>query len=183
MIEYRNLSENEINRELFSCFIRHQEVVKCWRKESGEWLVKDAPFIDDWSEEDYKTLIGCLKNTVATGGFVYAAFYNGSLKGFISVEPQLFDEEQKYLDLSSLHVSEDMRGRGIGKTLFIAAREWAKEHGAKKLYISAHSAIETQAFYRKMGCVEAVVYNRSHVESEPYDCQLEYRLQAVSEGV
>lgn len=68
MIEYRNLSENEINRELFSCFIRRQEVVKCWRKESGEWLVKDAPFIDDWSEEDYKTLIGCLKNTVATGG-------------------------------------------------------------------------------------------------------------------
>lgn len=32
------------------------------------------------------------------------------------------------------------------------------------------------AFYRAMGCVEAEVYNRQHVEKEPYDCQLECKL-------
>ncbi|MEN2598616.1 GNAT family N-acetyltransferase, partial [Acinetobacter baumannii] len=72
-------------------------------------------------------------------GFVYAAFYDGVLKGFVSVESGLFGKEQKYLDLSSIHVSEDMRHSGIGKTLFLAAKEWAKKHGAEKLYISAHS--------------------------------------------
>lgn len=173
MIEYRDLAETELNRELFSHFIRHQTVVKCWRKINGEWVIKDAPFIDDWGEADYKILVSCLKNTVKTGGFVHAAFYDGALKGFVSVEPQLFDETQKYLDLSSIHVSEDMRNSGIGTALFLAAKEWAKRHGAKKLYISAHSAVESQAFYRKMGCVEAVVYNQPHVEAEPYDCQLE----------
>ena len=173
MIEYRNLQEKEINRELFLSFIRHQTVVKCRRKENDEWTIKESPFIDDWSEADYKVLISCLKNTVTTGGFVYAAFYDGALKGFISVEPELFGEDQKYLDLSSIHVSEDMRGKGIGTALFLAAKEWAKTRGARKLYISAHSAIETQAFYRKMGCVEAAVYNQAHVEAEPYDCQLE----------
>lgn len=173
MIEYRNLQEKEINRELFLSFIRHQTVVKYRRKENDEWTIKEAPFIDDWSEADYKVLISCLKNTVTTGGFVYAAFYDGALKGFISVEPELFGEDQKYLDLSSIHVSEDMRGKGIGTALFLAAKEWAKTRGARKLYISAHSAIETQAFYRKMGCVEAAVYNQAHVEAEPYDCQLE----------
>lgn len=66
-----------------------------------------------------------------------------------------------------------MRGQGIGKCLFAAAKEWAKENGAKKLYISAHSAVESQAFYRAMGCVEAEVYHQKHVEAEPYDCQLE----------
>lgn len=176
MIEYRKLQENEINRELFSQFIRHQTVVKCWRRQRSEWVIKDDPFTDDWSEEDYKILIQCLKNTVRTGGFVYAAFYDGVLKGFVSVESGVFDEEQKYLDLSSIHVSEDMRHSGIGKTLFLAAKEWAKKHGAEKLYISAHSAVESQAFYRKMGCVEAEVYNQAHVEAEPYDCQLECRL-------
>ncbi|MCI8896985.1 MAG: hypothetical protein HFI61_04170, partial [Lachnospiraceae bacterium] len=35
-------------------------------------------------------------------------------------------------------------------------------------------AVETQAFYRAMGCVEAQEYNKEHVEKEPYDCQLEY---------
>jgi len=73
-------------------------------------------------------------------------------------------------------VSEDMRRGGIGKALFLAAAEWARKQGAKKLYISAHSAVESQAFYRAMGCVEAAEYHQKHVEAEPFDCQLEYVL-------
>ena len=57
-----------------------------------------------------------------------------------------------------------------------AAKEWAKKKGAGKLYISAHSSVESQAFYRAMGCMEAEVYNSKHVEEEPCDCQLECRL-------
>ena len=94
----------------------------------------------------------------------------------LSVEAALFGREQKYLDLTSIHVSEDMRGLGIGRELFLSAKKWAKEKGASKLYISAHSSVESQAFYRKMGCVEAAVYNRQHVEAEPFDCQLECAL-------
>lgn len=176
MIQYRNLYIDEICRELFKDFIRHQVVTKCWRRENGEWIMKDAPFIDDWTEKDYQILISCLKNTVITDGFVYAAFYNDMLKGFVSVESALFGGEQKYLDLSSIHISEDMRGMGVGKSLFLSAKKWAKERGANKLYISAHSSIESQAFYKKMGCIEAQVYNQQHVEAEPYDCQLECKL-------
>ena len=124
-------------------------------------------------ENDYEKLIFCLKNTIASDGFVYAAFYDGKLKGFVSVESEIFGGKQGYCDLSSIHISEDMRRKGIGRTLFLAAKEWAKQKGAKKLYISAHSAVESQAFYKSMGCVEAEVYNKKHVEDEPYDCQLE----------
>ncbi|MCI8331652.1 MAG: GNAT family N-acetyltransferase [Clostridiales bacterium] len=173
MITYRELCEQEIDRALFAHFVRRQVVIDCWRREADKWLIKKDPFIDDWSEDDYQTLIRCLKNTVKTGGFVYAAFHDGMLKGFASVEALPFGEKNDYLDLSSLHVSEDLRGRGIGRTLFAASKDWAKGKGAKKLYISAHSAVETQAFYRAMGCVEAVEYNQAHVEAEPFDCQME----------
>ena len=173
MIQYRELCEDEICQELFGKFIRHQKVTKCWRKEEGKWVIKDDPFVDDWTEAEYQILIDCLKHTIRSGGFVYAAFYRGCLKGFVSVEAEVFGGEQKYLDLSSIHVSEDMRGQGIGKSLFLAAKKWAKEKGANKLYISAHSAVESQAFYKAMECVEAQVYNQKHVEQEPYDCQLE----------
>ena len=173
MIQYRELNIDEINRELFQDFLRHQKVTLCRRKEQGVWVLKREPFIDDWSEEDYQILIQCLKRTVFTGGFVYAAFSNESLKGFVSVESESFGAECKYLDLSSIHVSEDMRGKGIGKSLFDSAKEWARKKGASKSYISAHSAIETQNFYRAMGCVEAEEYNQKHVEAEPCDCQLE----------
>lgn len=176
MLQYKELCADEICKELFSDFIRHQTVTKCWRKENGCWVIKDAPFIDDWADEEYRFLVKCLKNTCNSGGFVYAAFENSRLKGFTSVEPDLFGGAQKYLDLSSIHVSEDMRGRGIGKALFLAAKEWAKNHGGRKLYISSHSAVESQAFYKSMGCIEAEVYNQKHVELEPYDCQLECKL-------
>ncbi len=176
MICYRELCENEICPELFREFIRRQEVKKCWRKEDGKWVIKDAPFIDDWSEKDYEFLVACLKNTSATGGFVYAAFCDNALKGFASVEADFLEGEGKCLDLTSLHVSADMRGGGIGRELFLAACRWAKEKGAEKLYISGHSAVETQAFYKAMGCVEAKVYDRKHAEAEPYDCQLERSL-------
>lgn len=173
MLEYRKLCEEELCVELFRDFIRHQNVTKCWRKENDTWILKDAPFIDDWTAEDYLFLVKCLKNTVAAGGLVCGAFLDGRLKGFVSVEPSLFGGTQRYLDLSSIHVSEDLRGKGIGKALFLAAKSWAKEHGAKKLYISAHSAAESQAFYKAMGCREAEVSHQGHVEKEPFDCQLE----------
>ena len=80
------------------------------------------------------------------------------------------------MDLAAIHVSQDMRNSGSGKALFLTAKQWAKEKGAKKLYISAHSAVESQAFYKKMGCVEAKVYHPKHVEEEPFDCQLEVGL-------
>lgn len=176
MAEYRELKLCEINRELFSGFIRRQVVTDCRRRVDGEWVIKSDPFIDDWSEDDYAFLVKCLLNTVTSGGVVYGAFDGGVLKGFASVEPQLFGGEQKYLDLSSIHVSEDMRGKGIGRALFTTACGWAREHGAKKLYISAHSAVESQAFYKAMGCVDAEVYNAEHVKAEPFDCQLERKL-------
>lgn len=173
MTSYRELNEDDISAELFNGFIRRQEVNLCRRRENGKWVIKPDPFIDDWSREDFAFLVRCLKNTARTGGLVYAAFVDGALKGFTSVEPDLFGGENRYLDLSSIHVSADMRGNGIGAVLFREAKLWAAAHGARKLYISAHSAVETQAFYEKMGCVEAAEYDKRHTEREPFDCQLE----------
>ena len=175
-MKYRSLQEHEINRELFRDFIRRQVVTKCWRKEKNEWIIKDDPFIDDWTEQDYEVLIQCLKRTVRTGGLVYGAFYEEKLKGFDAVLPEIFGGENKYIDLAAIHVSQDMRGTGIGTVLFKEAKRWAKEKGAEKLYISAHSAVESQAFYKRMGCVEAKWYKKAHVEEEPFDCQLEVKL-------
>lgn len=173
MVEYKKLSSEEISGTLFAHFRRRQVVSQCWRKVGETWCIRDVPFVDDWSREDYVHLIECLHNTIATGGMVSGAFADGVLKGFVSVEPVFFGKSRDYLDLSSLHVSEDMRGNGIGSALFSLARKWAKAQGARKLYISAHSSVESQAFYRAMGCVEAQEYEKGHVEKEPCDCQLE----------
>lgn len=138
--------------------------------------IRSDPFIDDWNEEDFAFLVKCLRHTLESGGSVYAAFSGSKLKGFTSVEAELFGGENRYLDLTNIHISEDMRCSGIGRVLFTAACGWARAHGARKLCLSAHSAVESQAFYKAMCCVDAVEYNKAHVETEPFDRQLEYEL-------
>ena len=177
MTEYRPLRQSDLTRALFAGFIRRQRVTKCWRREDGVWRIKDDPFTDDWTERDYAELAAGLRETARRGGFVCGAFCSGVLKGFVSVEAELFGARARYADLSSLHVSADMRGRGAGTALFTLAKRWAAARGAEKLYISAHSAAETQAFYRSRGCTDAAELSMAHVEREPYDCQLECVLQ------
>lgn len=175
-MEFINIKADNIKVELFSKFKRYQKVTKCWRKIEGQWVKKDIAFTEEWGIEEYKILALCLKNTVETGGLVMGAFSDGVLKGFISVEAGLFGKNKEYLDLSSIHVSLDMRGNGVGKELFRLAKKWAKDHGAKKLYISSHSSVESQAFYKAMGCIEAEEYSIKHIEREPCDCQLECKV-------
>lgn len=136
-MEYRRLSAEEICPGLFRHFVRRQQVTRCWCRENGEWRVKDTPFLDDWTPEDYETLARCLKNTCGAGGFVCAAFCEGALKGFASVEAGLFGGG-RYLELSSLHVSQELRGQGVGKSCFMRPCNGPEARG-RKGFTSLHT--------------------------------------------
>lgn len=43
MITYRTIGLQEMNRELFRDFIRHQVVGDCLRREGDRWVVKADP--------------------------------------------------------------------------------------------------------------------------------------------
>ncbi len=175
-IVYRKLAAEELSPELLKDFRRFQRVKRCWRKEEGQWLLKDIAFIDDWDQEDHRRVCGQLQGGLASGGCAWGAFQAGSLKGFASVDGRLIGSRGQYAVLAEMHVSDELRGRGLGRQLFARAAEEARSLGAEKLYISAMSAEESQAFYRAMGCVEAQEYDPPHVEKEPCDVQMEYLL-------
>ena len=103
-------------------------------------------------------------------------FHGKILAGFAAVTNEPFGPAEEYLQLSELNVSQPLRGQGIGRELFRLACEQARIRGAQKLYLSAHSAEETQAFYRAMGRVEAAWYHPELVALEPCDCQMEFLL-------
>lgn len=173
---YREIKKEEINLTLFEHFDRFQQVTKCRRKTDGIWTVHDIEFTDDWSSEDISLLVAQLKANAENNGFIYGAFVYGQLKGFVSVTPEFFGTVCRYLDLSHIFVSRELRRNGIGRILFEKAKEWARDRGAERLYISAHSAGESQSFYSAMGCKEAQEYNAELVQKEPCDCQLECML-------
>ena len=171
-LSYRKIEADELTLSLFRSFIRRQKVTKCRRRIDGRWTVPDAPFIDVWNQNDYRTLLDELQQILKNGGQVFGAFCENELKGFAAVDGTPFGSRNQYCDLIHLYVSEELRRQGIGKVLFHEAKRFASQK-AEKLYISAHSAIESQAFYRAMGCVEASEYDPKHIEKEPFDCQLE----------
>lgn len=183
-MHYREIRKEELSRSLFAHFHRRQVVTDCLRREEEGWAVKPAPFVDDWSEEDYAFLVECLKGTITKGGAVFGAFLEQEqevLKGFASVEGVPMGSRGQYRDLTYLHVSEDMRGRGMGRKLFFTACQRALELGGEKLYIASHPAMETQLFYRMLGCTEAKEIVKKHLEEEPNGIQLEKKLKRNGE--
>ena len=176
-MEIRRLEAGEITPALFSGFDRRQEVNLCWRRGTdGGWGIRPDPFTDDWSAEEVAELAAGLRQLAADGGAVFAAFAEGRMAGFCSLSGKPSGSRGQYRDLTNLHVSRESRGQGIGRQLFARAAAEARSMGGERLYLSAHSADETQRFYRNLGCRDAEEPDPAHVKAEPFDCQLEFLL-------
>ncbi len=175
-IVYEEVYLHDLSVGMFTRFNRHQEVNWCWRKKDGKWVLQNIPFVIEWSYADIVSLVDCLKDTIRSGGIVLGAFSGEFIVGFASVENDPFGSDLEYIQLSNLHVSYEHRGKGIGKALFKLTCKAAKSMNAKKLYISAHSSEETQAFCKSIKCREAAFYHARLAMARPYDRQLEYTL-------
>ncbi len=173
MIAYRMLRQEDLTPDLLHGFQRRQEVTHCWRKENGSWQIRPVAFVDDWTQQDRDFVIWCLGEIQKSGGMTAGAFLNGNLKGLAAVLTEPLGSRGQYLELSGLWVSRDQRGKGIGKELVERAKAFAREKGGEKLFVSSHSSVETQAFYKAMGFVEAEEYSAVHAQREPFACQIE----------
>ena len=176
-LSIQNLTPEQISDSTLFGFNRHQEVTHCWRQTADGLVLKPVEFVETWSREDLARVATELKQTATSGGAVISATINDErIIGFASVERQAFGESLEYLQLSQLHVSGPFRGSGVGRELFTKAANAARDWGAAKLYISAHSSESSIAFYRALGCVDAKFINSALAELEPFDVQLEYDL-------
>jgi ribosomal protein S18 acetylase RimI-like enzyme len=175
----RKLNIDDCTPELLNKFNRYQEIKKCWRKENNEWTLKDIAFTEDWDSKRKLKVIDEFTECIKDNGLVIGAYVNDDLIGFSFVFNKLFGKNNKYINLDSIQVSYGFRSRGIGKKLFREICAGAKNFGAEKLYISANSSEESQAFYKAMGCREAEEINQELFEEEPFDCHLEYILSPL----
>lgn len=176
-IHYLLLTEQNFNENSLDGFCRHQEVKECWRKNSkNEYILVPNVYVEDWDINKRKEVAREILKRIVGDGFAYGAFCEGKVVGYILISSQLFGKNNQYMELLLYHVSEPYRRRGIGKELFKLACNAAKRKGAKKLYISAHSSKESQAAYRRLGCVDAIEINQMIAEKEPYDVQMEFVL-------
>lgn len=170
-LNHDNFSENSLND-----FILNQRVTKCWRKINGEYRLTPVSYTEEWNTFERKKMAQKIISQLQRGSTAIAAVLENSVIGFALLSNSLFGTDNQYIDLEEFYVSEPFRRCGTGKILFQKICLEAKMSGANKLYISAHSAEESIAAYKKYGCALAKEPNLLHIEKEPFDLQLEYDL-------
>lgn len=177
IIVYRNLSLSSLNPSMLHTFDRYQTVNRAWRMVDGKRVLVSSPCVDDWNIPTKELVVTkYFRGIIKEGGVVTCAFRGDCIVGFAALLYPPCGSRGQYADLVMLHVSRESRGSGFGKWLFHRAADRARRWGRQALHISAHSAEETQAFYRLVGCVDAHEILTSHTEQEPYDIQMEYLL-------
>ena len=176
-ITYAFLTENNFNENSLDDFLRHQVVTERWRKNSdNEYVLMPEDYVYEWDLNQRQEVARKILKVLKENGFAYGALCEEKVIGYIVVSNEIFGSNNQYTNLPLFHISEPYRGCGIGKKLFHLACETAKKNGAQKLYISANSSKESQAAYRKMGCIDAMEINQAKAEAEPEDVQMEYIL-------
>lgn len=175
-INYRELKMDDIKPDMLVHFNRYQKVEKSWYNKNGKWVLIDYPYVEDWDNEKKLSVANAFPEAINNGGYLFGAFDDDKLIAFALVYGEKLGTTGQYRQLEYLHVSNEFRRKGIGKKLFELCVETMNKTDTKKLYISAHSSKESQAFYRGIGCVDAEEINQELFENEPYDVHMEYIL-------
>ena len=139
------LTEDNFNSHSLDNFIRHQVVTECLRNVDGNWILLPISFVEEWNLDKCREEASVIANNLKGDLIAYGAFNKTDLMGYITVGTERLGTKRQYVQLVSFQVSEPFRGMGVGRKLFEKAAGIAREYGAKKLYISAHSSKESQA--------------------------------------
>ncbi len=175
-IEYREIKLDECNEKLLKNFIRYQKIEKSLKPVEGGYEEINKNYVIDWDETDRKNFLQFFKERLMYGNVFVGAFSRGELKGLMLLENKMYGEKSRYINLCKLYVSNDFRGRGIGKKLFNIALEESKKLDGEKMFISAGSSVDTMKFYERQGCVKALeVVKEYEYECIP-DCPIEITL-------
>jgi len=126
----------------------------------------------DAVEKETPVLLDCFDR----GGTFLGVFDAEALVGMGVLESARVGRASDQMQLAYLYVSRAYRGRGVGVQLFEAAVAFAREAGAKALYVSSTPTENTVDFYLSRGCILAPEPDPRLLAAEPDDIHLLYPL-------
>jgi len=176
-ITCRAMTVQDLHIHMMDDFDRHQEITRIVRK-NGRVKKLRRPRVEDWTAEGKTNFIRnwfiskvYMRQFYPGQPFVYAAFRGDQVIAF-AIWDHYWGEEKEYAVLLRLFVSRECRRMGLGRKLFELCAEAAKNEGAQSLFISTEFALETQMFYRSLGCTAA----KKRLFGPKKDIPLEYAL-------
>lgn len=144
----------------------------------GGQLVRTPKYfeIPGWRPDAVEKETPALLDSFDRGGTFLGVFDAETLIGIGVLESARVGRGRDRMQLAYLYVSRPYRGRGVGTQLFDAAASFAREAGARELYVSATPTENTVDFYLNRGCVLAPEPDPRLLAAEPDDIHLLYPL-------
>ncbi len=172
MITYRGLTRQEIN---LLCQLDRTETIEqlYYAREGQLVLEKEHWDVPDWRAEEKQQRITALQMLFDNGATCFGAFDGDLLTGMAVLDHHPISSGNQRLNLEGLWVSDAYRGQGIGKALFLAAAQAARQRGAQALYVSSTPSENTVHFYQRLGCQPAEPIDPHLYKKEPEDIHLE----------
>ena len=175
MITGRMLQRDEL--PLVWTIDRREVIHNTYRLVDGALALRPDYFdMQGWPPGDHDLSTRLLRDCCDHGGWCYGLFDDARLIGVAVLERRFIGQPADMLQLVFLHVSRDYRDQGLGRQLFMRAAAVAREHGARRMYVSATPSEHTINFYLGLGCVLAPEPDPTLLALEPDDIHLEFVL-------
>lgn len=146
--------------------------------EEGALRLVPAYFeVPGWDPDQIEADTPRLEACFARGGAFIGAFDAELLVGVVVVDTVPLGSDGNQRQLKYLYVSRGYRQHGIASRLFQEGAAFAKEQGAKFLYISATPTENTVNFYQSRGARLNPTPDSDLYAQEPEDIHLLYGLE------
>lgn len=158
---WQHISRRELITQMYIQNHQHLELVDCFF---------DVQHWDSYHLENDPPKLKQLYEQSAL--FIGAFDASEKLVGVSVVSNQIISDYPHAKLLHYFYVDADQQGKGIGAKLMQAAKESAKQLGAKQLYISATPSQRTVDFYIKHGAQPLSAPDQQLWQLEPEDIHL-----------
>jgi GNAT superfamily N-acetyltransferase len=158
---WQHISRRELITQMYIQNRQHLELVDCFFD------------VQNWDSYHLENDPPKLKQLYEQGALFIGAFdASEKLVGVSVVSNQIIADYPHAKLLHYFYVDADQQGKGIGAKLMQAAKESAKQLGAKQLYISATPSRRTVDFYIKHGTQPLSAPDQQLWQLEPEDIHL-----------
>jgi GNAT superfamily N-acetyltransferase len=135
------------------------------------------PYTKDYDQEANNRPQGWLKRWDTSNWGVLAAYkgqarIGGAVLAYNTPEIHLLEGRPDLAVLWDIRVQPKQRGQGVGKALFNAAADWARQHGCTLLKVETQNInVPACRFYAQMGCELGAINLRAYPDL-PEEIQL-----------
>ncbi len=167
-MQIRDLTRDEIER--IWTIDRAEEIDGIYSLRNGALVLEPKQItVHGWSSKKAAIYTPQFYACYDRGGLFTGAFDGETLAGVAVVDTVWRGTQADLLQLDFLHVSRPYRGQGLGQRLFAQAQAFARQRGARGLYISAIPSRHTVTFYQSLGCQVLVEPDPELFAREPED--------------